>query len=124
MRLKLLTSLAGGFSAVVAGLLTGGGDRNNTLTATGNNSQANSALINATITTVTVGGANTGVRLPADMAPGDEIIIYNKGTGAAINVYPNTGGNINNAGANVAVTLANNTGCWVACVAPNDYILK
>lgn len=120
MRLKLLNSLAGGFSAVTAGLMTGGGDKSN-VTAAGVSSQANSTLLPSTINNVTVGGANTGVRLPADLAVGDEVLIYNNATGAAINVYPNVGGNINNAGANTAVALANNVLARVKCIAPNVY---
>jgi len=120
MRSKLLTSIAGGFAAVTAGLITGGGDKSN-VTAAGVSSQANATTLPSTINNVTVGGANTGVKIPTDMAVGDEVLIYNNATGAAINVYPNVGGNINNAGADTAVALANNVLARVTCIAPNVY---
>lgn len=122
MRVKLLASIAGGFSAVVARLLTGGGDIDSAVTALGASSQANSYGIRATITTVTAGGANTGVRIPTDMSIGDEIDVYNT-KGSTLLVYPNVGGNINGVGVDTVVNVANNVRAIIKCFAPNVYSL-
>lgn len=125
MRQRLLITPAGGFAAAVARILTGGEDRDLAVTALGVSSQANSYGLRATMTTVTGGGANTGVRLPAGanaLAAGDEIDIYNT-KGSTLLIYPETGGNINAAGADTSVNLANNTRGIIKCWSPGVYSL-
>lgn len=125
MRANLLITIAGGFAATVARLLTGGGDRDLAVTALGVSSQANSYGIRATMTTVTAGGANTGVRLPSGalaLAAGDEIDIYNT-KGSTLLLYPEVGGNINAAGVDTVVNIANNTRGIVKCWSPGVYSL-
>lgn len=120
MRQNLLTTIAGGISAVVAGILTGGSDRDIGATATGASSQANSYGLKATLTTFTTVAANTGARLPADLSPGDEIRVSNFGANTLL-LYPETGGNINGAGANTAVNVAANKQAIITCMAPGIY---
>jgi hypothetical protein len=123
MRSRLLNTPAGGFAALVSRILTGGEDRDLAVTALGTSSQANSYGLKATMTTVTAGGANTGVRLPSGvnlLSAGDEIDVYNT-KGSALLIYPEVGGNINNAGADTAYSLANNTRAIIKCWTPGVY---
>lgn len=125
MRARLLNTPAGGFAATTARIMTGGEDRDLNVTATGASSQANSYGIRATMTLVSAGGANTGVRLPVGanaLAPGDEIDIYNI-KGSTLLLYPEVGGNINNAGADTSVNIANNTRGVLKCWTPGVYSL-
>lgn len=125
MRASLLNTPAGGFAALVARILTGGEDRDLGVTALGTSSQANSYGLKATMTTVTGGGANTGVRLPTGitkLSAGDEIDVYNT-KGSALLVYPEVGGNINAAGVDTAVSVANNTRAIIKCWSPGVYSL-
>lgn len=107
MKTSVIQAL-GGLAAAAARAFTGAGDIDNAVTAAGNNSQANATLLKATMNIVTAGGANTGVRVGADLQVGDEIDIVNF-SGGNINVYPAGTNQINKAGASTAVVLANNT---------------
>lgn len=119
MKTSVLMSTLGGFAAGVARALTGAADIDPTITATGATSQANSYGLKATINIVTAGGANTGVRLPADMQVGDEIDIVNW-SGAAVLVFPAGTNQINKAGASTSVSVANNVRAIVKKMTPTD----
>lgn len=113
------TMMATGLQAETAKAVSGGGDTDFGVTATGSTSQANSYAIKAGITTVTGGGANTGVRLPSNAETGDEFWILND-KGSTLFVYPPTGGTISGGSANAKVDLADNTGaCYKALTSGN-----
>lgn len=125
MRTKLVNTIAGGVSALAARMMTGGGDIDGAITATGSSSQANSYGLRATMNKVTAGGANTGVRLPSGvnaLEAGDEIWVFNV-SGAAVLVYPETGGQINDGAANASVSLADNAAALIKCWGPGVYTL-
>ena len=85
-----------------------------TATAGTTQTQAGATLLTGGINYVTTGNANDGVKLPADIAFGDSLIIVNS-SGVALNVYPGTDGAINNGSANVAKALAANmSGLYVS----------
>lgn len=81
------------------------GDLDNTVTATGSTSQANSYPISKSFTVVTTTGANTGVRLPSFLNVGDECVIANNGA-STLFVYPPVGGIINGGSSNAKVDIA------------------
>lgn len=76
------------------------------ITAAGANQAAATALTK-TINEVSSVAASTGVRLPTP-EPGEFILVANDGANT-LNVYPATGGAINNLAANAAITLATDT---------------
>lgn len=78
-----------------------------TATAGTTQTQAGATALTAAINVVTTGNASDGVRLPADLGVGDKVVIVNV-SGAALNVYPATGGAINGGSANAAKALAAN----------------
>lgn len=78
------------------------------ITATGTSSQANAFGLNADINEVTTTAANTGVRLRANLSPGDFQVIYNIGA-STLSVYPPTGESINAIAANGAFSMATAT---------------
>ena len=85
-----------------------------TATAGTTQTQAGATLLTGGINFVTTGNASDGVKLPADIALGDSLIIVNS-SGAALNVYPNTDGKINNGSANAAKALvANMSGLYIS----------
>lgn len=53
---------------------------------------------------ITTAAASSGVRLKANPAPGDEVIVANLGANA-VSVYPATGGAINSLSANAAFSV-------------------
>lgn len=73
------------------------------LTATGN-SQGTAFVIVAGINAFTTVPASTGAKLPVTTLAGQATVVINRGANP-ISVYPPTGGNIEGAGANVAVTV-------------------
>ena len=78
-----------------------------TATAGTTQTQAGATQLAGFINYVTTGTAGDGVRLPAGIAAGDVVYIVNS-SNASLNVYPNTGGAINNGSANAAKALAAN----------------
>jgi hypothetical protein len=88
----------GGYEAVTAGTTQ---------------TQAGATQLAGAISYVTTGNANDGVRLPTDIALGDVVYVVNS-SGVSLNVYPATGGKINNGSANAAKALAANmSGAYV-----------
>jgi hypothetical protein len=89
----------GGYAAVTAGTTQ---------------TQAGATALTGAINFVTTGNANDGVQLPSSYALGDMVVVINS-SGAALNVYPGTGGKINNGSADAAKALAANmTGLYVS----------
>lgn len=102
-------AMGNGTPAGQAGSLIGG--VNAAVTATGS-TQAGAALLTMTSNNVvTVGGASTGVILPPGVGSGDGMVagdwvrVFNYVSGNAINVYPPTGGKIQNGSANAAFSV-------------------
>lgn len=91
------------------------GEIDNTVTATGSTSQANSYLIRAPFTVVTTTGANSGVRLPATLSAGDECYIANNGA-STLFVYPPVGGKLNAGTTDAKVDVATLKGALVKCI--------
>src|SRR3954468_9171938 len=116
-KMKAIRLMAAGLAAITAKAITGGSDVETGVTATGATSQANSYALKASITSFTAGGAGTGARLPADLNVGDSVIIANY-TGAALLLYPPTGGNLNNAGVNTSLSLPDKGVIQVTCISP------
>lgn len=86
---------------------------NLTTLATGNSQNAaNSLLPSDFVAITTADGTNKGVTLPDPNKYGgtfgDVWTVLNSNSGQNISVFPPTGGNISNAGANTANTLTNN----------------
>lgn len=77
------------------------------VTAGTTQTQAGATALTGALNVVTTGTANDGVRLPADYGVGEQIVVANI-SGAALNVYPSTGGAINGGSANAAKALAAN----------------
>lgn len=76
--------------------------------------QAGATALNSAINYVTTGNASDGVKLPAGYGLGEIVYIVNS-SGVALNVYPNTGGKINNGSANAAKALAANlSGAYIS----------
>lgn len=90
-----------------------------TITAGTTQTQAGATQLAGSISYVTTGNASDGVRLPTDLALGDVIYVVNS-SGVALNVYPNTGGKINNGSANAAKALAANmSGAYISLGSEN-----
>lgn len=107
-----------GLSAVNAAAIQG--TVNSAVTALGS-TQGTAPQLPADINYVTVGGAGTGVILPA-MNPGDSINVFNK-TGAALLIYPPVGGVINALATNTGYSNASATPyVEVYCITPLIYI--
>ena len=85
-----------------------------TITAGTTQTQAGATQLAGAISFVTTGNANDGVRLPTEMAVGDVVYVVNS-SGVSLNVYPATGGKINNGTANAAKALvANMSGAYIS----------
>lgn len=84
-------------SEVVTGIVVGAG----------NNSQALAVPLTGDVNVVGTSSAtaSTGVRLPAGVAAGDSVAVYNAGANATA-IYPQVGGTINALSANAALSLA------------------
>ena len=81
--------------------------------------QAGATVLNSAINYVTTGTAADGVMLPAGYGLGDVVYIVNS-SAASLNVYPATGGKINNGSANAAKALAANmSGAYVSLGSEN-----
>lgn len=92
-----------------------GADIDNTVTATGSTSQANSYLILKPFTVFTTTAANTGARLPAVLTAGDDGFIQNNGA-STLFVYPPVGGKINNGTTDAKVDVATLKGAYFKCI--------
>lgn len=81
--------------------------------------QAGATQMEGAVNYITVGNASDGVRLPPDTAVGEVVYVVNS-SAVALNVYPNTGGKINNGTANAAKALAANlSGAYVSLGSEN-----
>lgn len=92
----------------------------NTLTATGT-MQSDALLLAATINRVTTVAASTGVRLYSAPVGGDVQVVFNGGANP-LNVYPQTGGNINQLAVNTAMILPINTACTYYAVSATVWV--
>lgn len=85
-----------------------------TATAGTTQTQAGATALTAGINVVTTGNASDGVLLPSNYALFDTLVIVNT-SAVALNVYPGTGGKINNGTADAAKALAANmSGLYVS----------
>lgn len=90
------------------------GQVQNTQSATGSSSQANSFAIYEDVTIFTTAASNSGARLPSGTNPGDAFIISNNDTNTML-VYPPVGGVINNGTLNASVNLTTKKcGMWIS----------
>lgn len=68
----------------------------------------------------TADGTNKSLTIPDPNkyggTPGDQFIFFNANSGQTLNIFPPTGGNIDNAGANTAATVANNASIMIVLV--------
>ena len=81
--------------------------------------QAGATQMEGAVNFVTTGTANDGVRLPPDTAVGEVVYVVNS-SAVSLNVYPNTGGKINNGSANAAKALAANmSGAYISLGSEN-----
>ena len=74
------------------------------ITAGGSNA-ATATLLVSSVNVVTTAAASTGVALPAVVAPGAMIDVFNN-TGTVFTAYPPAGGTINGGSINAGVTIA------------------
>lgn len=81
---------------------------NTAVVATGSNAATAALLTVNGFTNVTGASGTNGVILPSSTTGGEVAIIQNASSNALL-VYPSTGGSINNAGTNVAVTVPANS---------------
>ena len=90
-----------------------------TATAGTTQTQAGATALVGFINFVTTGTAADGVKLPAERTVGDVVYVVNS-SGVSLNVYPATGGKINNGSANAAKALAANlSGCYISLGSEN-----
>jgi len=90
-----------------------------TATAGTTQTQAGATVLTGAVNFVTTGTASDGVRLPAEMPVGEVVYIVNSSANA-LNVYPATGGKINNGSANAAKALvANMSGAYISLGSEN-----
>lgn len=92
----------------------------NTITAAGSSSQANSTAVYSEINNVTVGAANTGVRLPSGEA-GDSMVIANSKT-ETLFVYPPVGGTINGGSTNAKIDVLTLHAAYCTCINGLDWV--
>lgn len=104
---------AGGLARRITGGVT------TSLTAAGS-AQTDALAITDDINIVTTAAASTGVRLRSDLISGDSQEVVNYGANT-LNVYPPTGGKINNGSANAAVTVAANASAIYTCINGTDF---
>jgi hypothetical protein len=90
-----------------------------TVTAGTTQTQAGATALTGFVNYVTTGTAADGVKLPAERLVGDVIYVVNSSANS-LNVYPATGGKINNGSANAAKALvANMSGCYISLGSEN-----
>jgi hypothetical protein len=90
-----------------------------TATAGTTQTQAGATALTGFVNYVTTGTAADGVKLPAERAFGDVVYIVNS-SAVSLNVYPATGGKINNGSANAAKALvANMSGAYISLGSEN-----
>ncbi len=89
------------------------------LTATGT-TQATAYAMTAADNEFTTVAANTGAVLYAG-SPGDSQLVYNGGANP-ITVYPPSGSEINDLGANTGVLIPSNTSCIFKCMTSTRWV--
>lgn len=90
-----------------------------TATAGTTQTQAGATALTGAVNFVTTGTAADGVMLPAERPVGDVVYIVNS-SAASLNVYPATGGKINNGSANATKALAANmSGAYISLGSEN-----
>lgn len=90
-----------------------------TATAGTTQTQAGATALTGAVNYVTTGNASDGVVLPTGRGVGEVVYIVNS-SGVALNVYPATGGKINNGTANAAKALAANlSGAYISLGSEN-----
>ena len=91
--------------------------------AAGNNSQALAVALTGEVNVIGTSSAtaSTGVRLPANVYPGDSVIVYNAGANSTA-VYPATGGVINALTANAALTMTTGQRAMFVATSPSNWI--
>lgn len=81
--------------------------------------QAAATQLEGAVNFVTTGTASDGVRLPPDTPVGEVVYVINSSANV-LNVYPNTGGKINNGTTNAAKALvANMSGAYISLGSEN-----
>jgi hypothetical protein len=103
------TGNSGGAAIAICGAV------DNTVTATGSTSQANSYGISKPTTIFTTVGANSGARLPSFLTAGDSGRIQNNGA-STLFVYPPVGGAINGGTTDAKVDVATLKGADFVCI--------
>lgn len=95
----------------------------NTLTATGSSSQANSYAITADISVFTSAASNSGARLPLGSNPGDSFVIANLDANTML-IFPPTGGALNNGTVNTgSVSLTTHKAALCISIDGTSYIV-
>ena len=91
--------------------------------AAGNNSQALAVALTGEINVIGTSSAtaSTGVRLPANVSPGDSVIVHNAGANSTV-VYPATGGIINSLSANAGLTMTTGQKAMFVAISPSNWI--
>lgn len=79
--------------------------------------QGTAYVITEDITEFTTVAIGTGAVLPADLAAGDELAVLNAGANA-LSLYPPTGGVLNAAAANAAVSVPAGKSAIVRAISP------
>lgn len=118
--MRILDVMAAGIPGLTARALAGALGPDIGATATGANSSANSYVLKSPITSFTAGGATTGCRIPGGLDVGDSFLIANY-TGAALLLFPETGGKINNAATDASISLPDKDVILVTKIAPLVY---
>lgn len=91
------------------------------LTATAGGAQASIPLNQHINVVTTVGTAADSGQLPAAI-PGRRIIVRNAAGVNSMNVFPQTGENINSGAANAALAVAAGKNCLFVCGTPGNWI--
>ena len=91
------------------------------VSAAGTN-QATATLLTADYSLVTTGAAGTGVILPTLVAS-DDMVVANGVSAESLLVYPPAGGKLNNATANLPLTLPSRMAARFVCLNTIDFIV-
>ena len=77
--------------------------------------QATSYFLQADVTTAATVAANTGVVLPNDAVPTDNVLFCNFGANAC-NIYPPVGGTLHNLSVNTPLSVPVNKSIYCVCI--------
>lgn len=94
-----------------------------TATVVTNADQATALPITGEIVELTAVVASTGVRLPADALPGDELVIANIDGTNAVAVYPYFGGRVNYGSVNDPYSLAKEKAVKLVAVSRLNWVV-